>query len=90
MTDTCGIKVPVTTPREVIAGLREALVMLALNPAKWEALGQGALARARDYLWSRQGERMAAVYRRVLNGALGHLQEPRAVGADGTPDPRSA
>jgi glycosyltransferase involved in cell wall biosynthesis len=68
ITPECGIKVPVTRPREVIDGLAGALTTLALDPALRERLGRGALERAREYLWSRQGERMADVYRQVLNG----------------------
>ena len=68
VTPECGIKVPVTRPREVIDGLTGALTTLARDPALRERLGRGALERAREYLWSRQGERMADVYRQVLNG----------------------
>jgi glycosyltransferase involved in cell wall biosynthesis len=66
ITDDCGVKIPVTTPREAIAGLTEAIVRLALNPSERQRLGQGALARAQEYLWSRQEGQMAEVYRGVL------------------------
>jgi glycosyltransferase involved in cell wall biosynthesis len=68
ITPECGIKVPVTRPEEVINGLTEAITSLACDPGRRERLGQGARERAKEYLWSRQGERMAAVYRQVLNG----------------------
>ena len=46
VTEDCGIKIPVTTPREVIGGLREAFVRLARDPAEGERLSRGAVQRA--------------------------------------------
>jgi len=69
VTETCGIKIPVTRPEQVIDGLRDALVALARDPERHRQLGAGALVRAEDYVWSRNGERLAAVYRRVLASA---------------------
>ncbi len=66
VTEDCGIKIPVTGPRETIAGLREAIVRLARDPAQRERLSRGAVERAKEFLWSRHGEKMAAVYRQVL------------------------
>ena len=48
---TCGIKVPVTTPGDVIAGLAQAIEQLARNENQRQALAQGALVRARDFAW---------------------------------------
>ena len=66
VTDDCGLKIPVTTPRSVIAGLRDAIVRLARDEAERQRLGRGAVERARDYLWSRQEQPMTDLYRRVL------------------------
>jgi glycosyltransferase involved in cell wall biosynthesis/peptidoglycan/xylan/chitin deacetylase (PgdA/CDA1 family) len=66
VTDDCGIKIPVSTPRNVVGGLREAFVRLARDPAECERLSRGAVQRARDYLWTTQGEKMAKVYHQVL------------------------
>jgi len=66
VTDNCGIKIPVTTPREVIGGLREAFVRLARDPAEHQRLSRGAIERARDFLWTSQEEKMAAVFWRAL------------------------
>ena len=68
VTDQCGVKVPVTTPQGVIDGLTEAITTLARDRELRHRLGQGAIERAKDYLWPRQGERMEAIYRRVLQG----------------------
>jgi len=62
-----GIRIPVTGPDETVAALREALARLARDPVLRENLSRGALERARHFLWSRRGERLVEVYRRVLN-----------------------
>lgn len=67
VTEKCGIKVPVTVPGEVIARLSEAIENLAQDRRLWKRLSTGARQRAREYLWSRQGERMAVVYRRIID-----------------------
>jgi glycosyltransferase involved in cell wall biosynthesis len=66
VTPECGVKIPVTTTREVIAGLRRALAALAENPHRLQSLSQGALARVREFLWARQGGAMAGIYGEML------------------------
>jgi glycosyltransferase involved in cell wall biosynthesis len=67
VTPECGIKVPVTRPRKVILGLSSALQQLSDDPALRARLADGALERAEEYLWERQGERMTEVYAQVLS-----------------------
>jgi glycosyltransferase involved in cell wall biosynthesis/peptidoglycan/xylan/chitin deacetylase (PgdA/CDA1 family) len=66
VTEECGIKIPVTVPSEVIFKLSEAILNLAQDPALRQRLSVGALRRVREYEWPRQGERMAALYRKIL------------------------
>ncbi|MGA2059969.1 MAG: glycosyltransferase [Thermoguttaceae bacterium] len=66
VTEDCGIKIPVATPRKVIGGLREAFVRLARDPAEYQRLSRGAVQRARDFLWAGQGEKMASMYWQAL------------------------
>jgi glycosyltransferase involved in cell wall biosynthesis len=66
VTEECGIKIPVTTPGEVIANLRDHLVALAADRARLESLSREALKRARRFLWSCNGEQMARIYFSVL------------------------
>jgi glycosyltransferase involved in cell wall biosynthesis len=66
VTDDCGMKIPVTTPREVIVGLSEAITRLAKDETEWERLSRGALERARQYLWSRQDGAIVELYGRIL------------------------
>ena len=71
VTEDCGIKIPVTVPGEVVNRLAEAIMTLAQDRVLWERLSAGALRRAREYEWPRQGERMAALYRNMLDKSAG-------------------
>jgi glycosyltransferase involved in cell wall biosynthesis len=62
-----GIKIPVSTPGRVVEALREALEKVARDRAMLRFLSNGAIARAKEFLWSRNGERMAEVYRSALS-----------------------
>jgi glycosyltransferase involved in cell wall biosynthesis len=89
VTPACGLKIPVTTPARVVAGLRQALLTLAHDPQRLAALSRGARERAAAYLWRRQGERMAEVYAEVLgasSGTAGGLEG----GEGGTPPAAAA
>ena len=66
VTPECGIKIPVTTPHEVIGQLAEAIASLAGDTARWQRLSQGAIERAQQHYWPRHGEQMRALYREVL------------------------
>jgi glycosyltransferase involved in cell wall biosynthesis/peptidoglycan/xylan/chitin deacetylase (PgdA/CDA1 family) len=76
VTEECGVKIPVTTPGEVIARLSEALETLARDKALRARLSAGARARSRDFHWARQGERMTALYREVLEAPAGARPSP--------------
>lgn len=67
VTDDCGIKIPVTTPREVVGKIAGAILSLADDADEWERLSHGALKRAQDYLWDRKGKEMNSIYEQVLN-----------------------
>jgi len=54
--------VPVTSPREVISGIRDAVALAAREPELLDRLGRGAFERAKEYLWSAQGDRIARLY----------------------------
>jgi len=66
VTEKCGIKIPLTNPRETILAMRDALVSLAGDREKLGQLSQGAIERAREYLWKRKIEQTVAIYHRIL------------------------
>ncbi|HEY2826130.1 MAG TPA: glycosyltransferase [Pirellulales bacterium] len=74
VTEECGIKLPVTKPREAIRLLSEALLRLHDHREELIQLSHGALQRAEYYDWDRQGARMATIYRDVLG-----IQESRTL-----------
>ena len=74
VTEECGIKIPVTVPSEVVIKLSEAILNLAQDPALRQRLSAGALRRVREYEWPRQGERMAALYSRMLGEPASQLE----------------
>jgi glycosyltransferase involved in cell wall biosynthesis len=69
ITDACGIKIPVTRPRQVTRELAQAITVLAQDHELRRRLSAGALRRAADYLWSARVEQVAAVYREILEPA---------------------
>ncbi len=66
VTEECGVKIPVTTPREAVSRLAQAIARLWQDPAEWERMSRGAIRRAENFLWSRQEQTMAGLYRAVL------------------------
>jgi len=85
VTPDCGIRIPPTTPVDTCRAIAEAIDRLARDEGERRRLAQGAVARAHEYLWTRQGERMAEIYRRVLSGAKGReRRRPLRAGAGDT------
>lgn len=66
VTDDCGVRIAVTTPRRVVADLGVALESVSRSPGLLERLSQGALDRAETYRWPRQMRRTLDVYREIL------------------------
>jgi glycosyltransferase involved in cell wall biosynthesis len=66
VTNECGIKIPVTNPRDVALRIRDAIVELAHDEPRRQELSRGAIRRAEEFLWPRQGRRIAETYREAL------------------------
>ena len=58
----CGVKLPVIGPKEAIEDWSRTLVALARNPDRLLRLSEGTTARARDFLWDRNGDVINALY----------------------------
>ncbi len=63
---SCGVKIPVTKPSSVIAGLAESIRLLGRDAALRESLSQGALLRSDRYLWAEQGKRLSRLYWQII------------------------
>jgi glycosyltransferase involved in cell wall biosynthesis len=66
VTDGCGIKIPMSSPRESIRRFAEAISLLAQNPERLHQLSLGAYQRARELSWDRKVEEIVRAYSRVL------------------------
>ena len=60
--ETCGIKIPVGTPKDVIAGFAAALKKLE-DEAFRNRLSKGAKRRAAEYAWSKKKDVLEKIYR---------------------------
>jgi glycosyltransferase involved in cell wall biosynthesis len=67
---TCGIKIPLSEPDEVIEGARDALNTLAGNRMRLEALKGGCLRRISEWSWERKAGQMTDVYARAMGNWL--------------------
>jgi glycosyltransferase involved in cell wall biosynthesis len=66
--ETCGIRVPVTTPDQYPVDLADAVRRLIQNPALLHRLRQGARSRAEQvFLWDRKIGWMCQQYEQVLS-----------------------
>ena len=83
VTSACGVKIPVSSPGQVVTDLRDTILSLSADGAHLAKLSQGALERARDFLWSKQGERMAEIYGQVLESPR-PLEPRQEVAPDGS------
>ena len=67
--ETCGIKIPVTTPREVVAAIACAVEALARDEDQRQALAEGALRRAQHFAWEEKARVIEEIYRaKVVQG----------------------
>ena len=71
ISEDCGVRIPVTTHSDVVGGLRDAIAALARDAGRLVEMGRWARERAAQFAWSRQGERIAEIYRRVLAAGAG-------------------
>ncbi|HNC14232.1 MAG TPA: glycosyltransferase family 4 protein [Cyclobacteriaceae bacterium] len=61
--NSCGIKIPVTTPSDVINAIARAIEQLARNEEKRQVLAHGALQRVRDFAWEEKARVIDRIYR---------------------------
>jgi glycosyltransferase involved in cell wall biosynthesis len=66
VTEQTGIKIPATSPEQVIRDLAAAMSQLACDPLECERLGESARRRVREnFAWEGKGDFIAAIYNRV-------------------------
>lgn len=75
---SCGIKIPVTTPRDAVERFARVIAYLFSHEEQRVALATGALRRSKDYLWSRKAEIISGVYERMLHPMSEQNDEDRS------------
>lgn len=65
--DTCGIKVPVTRPQEVVSGLVHAFRRIEEDEPMRRELAAGALRRVENFAWDKKVALLNRIYAQVLS-----------------------
>jgi glycosyltransferase involved in cell wall biosynthesis len=76
ITPDCGIRLPVVDPDTGAADLARTLIDLAQHRDQLRRLSAGACLRARDFLWTANGDRMNALYHRLAGTTPAREPEP--------------
>lgn len=75
--EQCGIKIPVTTPVEVVESMARAIEELARDENKRRTLARGALHRARDFAWDEKARLVDGIYQAKVSGSdISGMGEP--------------
>ena len=64
--ESCGIKIPVTNPKEVEIGFTNAIEKMYNDESLRQRLAKGALARALDFSWDKKIEKLNHIYGNLL------------------------
>jgi glycosyltransferase involved in cell wall biosynthesis len=69
VTDVTGIKIPASSPEQVVSDLAGALERISRDSAHRLHLGEAGRARIeKHYSWDRRGEQLAALYEQMVGG----------------------
>ncbi|NBZ89184.1 glycosyltransferase family 4 protein [Stagnihabitans tardus] len=76
--DSCGLRLPVTTPEDFARAIAGAIRRLQGDPVKLAALGRGARAKVlAEGLWSAKAKRLVALYDQLREGPIRKLSYPQ-------------
>lgn len=64
--DTCGIKIPVSSPEKAVECLASGIKQLIDNEAMRFDLAQGAVMRAKEFSWGEKTRTLSWIYRQVI------------------------
>jgi glycosyltransferase involved in cell wall biosynthesis len=68
VTQDCGIKVPVESPRQFIEDLATAIYRLGKDEVERRRLAGGALERIKDFSWEKKAAKVDLIYRDAIQG----------------------
>ena len=66
VTPDCGVKIPVTSVKEVVGRFAEAIGRLARNSDERRRLSAGAVQRAAEFSWDAKAQKMLDVYEQAF------------------------
>jgi len=66
VTRESGMKIPVTTPKEVIEKLAYSIAYFCEHPGELQNLSVGAILRSKEFEWNKKVEKMLNVYQEAL------------------------
>ncbi|MDI6802138.1 MAG: glycosyltransferase family 4 protein [Thermodesulfovibrionales bacterium] len=66
VTEECGIKLPIESPKQLEEGIADAILKLAKDEEERRRLAKGALKRINDFSWEKKAELVDAIYKRKL------------------------
>ena len=64
--NNCGVKIPVTTPKEAADGFKEAIERLYFDENLRQNLSEGAMMRAHDFSWKVKIEKLNKIYHNLI------------------------
>ncbi len=68
VSETSGVKLAVTTPKQAVADWARTIRELAGNAERLLRLSEGTTAQARKFLWDANGDWVNAAYRQMVRG----------------------
>jgi glycosyltransferase involved in cell wall biosynthesis len=77
VTPECGIKIPVTDPRDAVPAFAKCIRSMAEDRGMLLHLSNGACSRARDYLWTKNGDRVNSIYWSLIGARQSRSNDSR-------------
>jgi glycosyltransferase involved in cell wall biosynthesis len=65
--DDCGLKIPIESPKQVVAGLAGAIERLGRDEPLRRQFSAAALRRIGDYSWQAKATRVNAIYQKAVD-----------------------
>lgn len=67
ITDKCGIKIPVRSPKQVASDIALAVERLWYDEVYRQRLAHGALRRVSDFAWDKKAQKVDELYKRAIS-----------------------
>lgn len=67
ITENCGVKIPVNTPKKAALNITKALTKLYDNEVYRQRLSKGAIERSKDFTWEQKTLDLNKIYAELLN-----------------------